>query len=264
MTFRPNQWLVLLPALLLVLGTDSGAQTRPDTGRHPPKPVPAPEKVEKDPAQTDLGPVDRSWTFSGSIGILGAGRVFQVETVDNVSVPWDLGGGASFQASRFNATFDQNVSFGLQAGKGMGRYWGLAGSLGYSRMNLGAEILAGQQGTVVLLDRVDVFTVGLGGKVKFLQAPSYPFFTAEGLLTSLGAGIIQEIDQTSFGWRVGLGYRQVLSPHWAGKVQARLSRTGFSLDGYMPSSPLLEPSAIEFESEDHLTFFEIMLSLEFL
>lgn len=209
------------------------------------------------------GPVDKDWTVSGSVGLLGAGRAFQVETADGVSIPWDLGDGATFQASRFNATFDQNISFGLELDKGMGRYWGLGVAMGYSQMNLGAEALVGQQGTVVLLDRIDVFNVGLGGQAKFLQAPSHPFFSAEILMTSLGAGIISAMDQTTFGWRFGLGYRQILSPHWAGKLEIRLSRTGFSLDGYIPESPQVDPETIEFESEDHLTFFEIMLSVEF-
>ncbi len=263
MIFRSNLGFVPLLLTILVLGSDAGAQSRSDTGRHQKEPPAPPAQDKQEAARATKGAVERDWTVSGSVGVLGAGRAFQVETVDDVSVPWDFGGGPAFQASRFNATFDQNVSFGLQVDKGMGPYWGLGLSLGYSRMNLGAETLVGQQGTVVLLDRIDVLMVGVGGQVNFTRAPSHPYFIAEVVMTNLGAGTISELDQTTFGLRLGLGYRQVLSERWAGKVQARLSRTGFSTGGFVPTSPQLNPSEIEFESEDHLTFFEIMLSLEF-
>lgn len=259
----------VLPALafgllLICFGTalPAGAQTRSDTGRHRPPKAEPPRQEPGETRSPGAPAADRGWTFGASVGQLGAGRAFQVETLNGAAVLWDLGGGSPFQASRFNATFDQNLSMGLQVGKGLGRCLAAQGSLGYASMNLGAEILAGQQGTVVLLDQVDVLTAGLGLVGKLVAAPSHPFVSAEAVLTNLGAGHITALDQTVAGWRLGLGYRQVFSDRWAARAQVRLGRSSFTLDGFTPTTVLPDQPAAAVNSEDHLTFYEFMLSVE--
>lgn len=253
--------LALATGLMLALAVPAWAQTRSDTGRHKPQPKPVEKRVQ-DPAATG-GQPDHGWTFGVSAGVLGAGDAFQVETLEGVSVPWVIGGDPLFQASRFNATFDQNLSLGLQVGKGLGRHLAAQLSAGYSRMDLGAEALVGQTGTVVLLDRVDVVQAGAGLVARLTAAPSHPFASAEAVLTSLSAGRLEDLDQSSAGWRVGLGYRQVFGEHYAARAQVRLSRMAFDMGDYQPDADLPDPPQAEVQSEDHLTFFEFMVSVEF-
>lgn len=241
---------------------EARAQTRTETGRHRPRPVvPTAEDKPQPPARSSF-PDDRGWTFGVAAGTLGAGRVFQAETVSGAAITWALGGGSPFQASRFNATFDQNFSMGLQLGKGLGRYLEAQAALGYASMNLGAEALAGQQGTVVLLDQVDVLTVGLGLVGKLVAAPSHPFVSAEALLTSLDPGSLRALEQTGMGWRLGLGFRQVFSDRWAARAQVRLGRTSLDLGDDFPNSILPDQPDVVVGSEDHLTFYEFIITVE--
>lgn len=237
----------------------AGAQSRSDTGRRRAVKPTAPAVVETETGEAN----SETWSFGVSAGLLGAGRAFQVETANGASVPWDLGSGNAFQASRFNATFDQNLSFGIDVNRDWGKSLRFGASLGYARMDLGAEALAGQQGLTVLLERFDVIQLGLETTFKLVSAPDYPFVTAGAVWTQLGPARLNDLEQSGLGWRVGAGYRRVVSENWAAKVQARLSRTGFDIGEFLPGSPLIDPPLVEIESEDHLTFFEIMLSLEF-
>lgn len=254
---------LLLSALLAVSLIPVAAWAQSDTGRHRPRPQPSPEEVEKPELPTAAVSGERDWTFGVAAGLLGAGRAFRVETLEGVSVPWLLDDGTVFNASRYKATFDQNLSVGLLVGKGLGRHLGTQASLGYARMDLGAEALAGQTGTVVLLDRVDVLTVGAGVVGKLTAAPSHPFVSAEGVWTSLDPSRLAALDQSTFAWRVGFGFRQVFGQNYAARAQVRLSRQDFTVADFQPVTTQPDPPEVTIDREDHLTFFEFMLSVEF-
>lgn len=252
--------LFLCVCLAVAPGT-SWSQNRSDTGRtrvQRPKPV---EKVKEKTSlmSTSEGP----WRFGFSAGLLGAGRAFQVETLNGVSVPWDLGSGATFQASRYNATFDQNLSLGLEVQRDFGTYWSANVAATYARIDLGAEALAGQQGLAILLDRVDVVQLGLGGTARLVAQPDHPYVSLEAVYTSLSAGRLKGLDQSGLGLRLGLGYRHILTEDWAARVQGRVSRLGFSVEDFQPEVAVLDPPGFDIDGQDHLTFFEIMLVVEF-
>ena len=252
---------LVLFLFLAVAPATSWSQDRSDTGRsraQRPRPV---EKVQAE--KPLLVPAQSGWRFGFSTGLLGAGRAFQVETLNGVSVPWDLGNGAAFQASRYNATFDQNLSLGLEVHRDIGTYWSANAAVTYARVDLGAEALAGQQGLAVLLDRVDVVQLGIGGTVRLVAQPDHPFASLEAVYTSLGAGRLEGLDQSGLGWRVGLGYRHVLNDDWAARVQGRVSRLSFTAEDFQPEVAVLDPPGFDIDAQDHLTFFEIMLVVEF-
>ncbi len=239
----------------------SWSQDRSDTGRsrvQRPKPV---EKVREEM----LAPTapHGAWRFGFSTGLLGAGRAFQVETLNGASVPWDLGSGSTFQASRYNATFDQNLSLGLEVHRDIGTYWSANAAATYARIDLGAEALAGQQGLAILLDRIDVVQLGIGGTARLVAQPDHPFVSLEAVYTSLGAGRLEGLDQSGLGWRVGLGYRHILNDDWAARVQGRVSRLGFTAEDFQPEVAVLDPPGFDIDDQDRLTFFEIMLVVEF-
>ncbi|MCK9995832.1 MAG: hypothetical protein KAH56_06090 [Candidatus Krumholzibacteria bacterium] len=208
------------------------------------------------------GAAERRWHIGISGGVQGGSDLFRVETIDGFPVPWDPDTGGGFQSSRFTAALDRNFSFGLYMTRDLGSVWSVRADLGYSRMDVAAEALTGQTGAVFLFDRMDVLNLGLGVEVRLVRAPSYPFLNASMLVSHLGPVRAEDLEQTNMGGRLGLGYFHSSHEVWGLRAEARMSWTGFSIGNYVPQSELSDQPALDYDTEDHLIFFEFLIGIQ--
>ncbi|MEN8005510.1 MAG: hypothetical protein ABFS42_00755 [Candidatus Krumholzibacteriota bacterium] len=260
------KWITFWAACGLVLllpVTMASAQDRSETGRHQPKP---PVEKEEEAATRDLeefrAPRPRRWYLGASGGVLGGSDLFRVKVLNGVGVPWDPDTGGGFQSSRFTAALDRNVSLGLFLARDLGDTWSVRADFGYSRMDVAAEALVGQTGAVFLFDRMSVVTLGIGAEARLTRASSYPYAQVSVLLNHLGPVRAEKLAQTNVGARLGLGYLHNLERVWGLRFEARLGATGFSVGDYVPQSTLPDQPVIEFETEDHLVFFEFLIGIQ--
>ncbi len=268
MTVRFNQVTTPLSisfflALALAAPAATWAQTRSDTGRHKPEPPPLTEDdTSSETKGKSTGRDARRWRLGVSGGVLVGSELFRVEVIDGPAVPWDPATGGGFQSSRFTASLDRNFSFGLFLARDLGSVWSVRADLGHSRMDVAAEALLGQTGAVFLFDRISVLNLGLGLEARLAQAASYPFAQASVLVSHLGPVRADDLAQTNWGARLGLGYFYSLRQVWGLRFEARLARTGFSVGDYVPQSELPDQPVLDYTTQDHLVFFEFLIGIQ--
>jgi hypothetical protein len=262
----PKRASLLCTCLCLVLVTFTGdtvqAQTRSETGRHKPEP---PAKSEEEASPTDresAGAEERRWHLGLLGGVQGGSDLFRVEVVDGPPVPWDPDTGGGFQSGRFTATLDRNFGLGLFVARDLSRIWSARFDLVYSRMDVAAEALVGQTGAVFLFDRMYVLNLGLGVEARLARARSYPFLLAALLVSNLDPVRAEGLGQTNLGARVGLGYFHSFQRIWGLRLEARLARTGFSVGDYVPRSSNPDQPVIDYDVQDHVTFFEFLIGIQ--
>jgi hypothetical protein len=252
-----------LLVLALLVPVAASAQTRSDTGRHKPKP---PAVAADDSTSTgrsaSSGAVIRPWHFGIGGGVQGGSDLFRIEVINGPSVPWDPDTGGGFQSPRFTASLDRNFSFSLFLSRDLGSVWSIRADLGYSRMDVAAEALVGQTGAVFLFDRMDVLNLGLGMEARLTGSVSYPFFNASILVSHLGPVRAEGLEQSNLGGRIGLGYFHSIQEVWGLRGEARISGTGFSVGDYVPQSELPDQPVLNYESQDHLVFFEFLIGIQ--
>jgi len=255
-------WVAVVLALVVAANVAS-AQDRSDTGRHkPPPPVKAVvDSVSVESKQPDA-PGTRHWYVGASGGIQGGSDLFRLEVLDGVGLPWDPDNGGGFQSSRFTATLDRNVSFGLFLARDLGSTWSVRADFGYSRMDVAAEALIGQSGAVFLFDRMDVLSLGLGAEARLTRSSSYPYAQFSVLLSHLGPVRADDLEQTNLGGRLGLGYLHSFERVWGLRFEGRLSVTGFSVGDYVPTTSSPGEPEIDYDPEDHLVFFEFLIGIQ--
>ena len=135
---RASVWAAVCLAMILPVKMAT-AQDRSDTGRHKPKPpVEANEDSTSNQTEKSRDPGGRHWYLGVSGGVQGGSDLFRVQVVDGVGVPWEPRTGGGFQSSRFTATLDRNVSFGLFLARDLGSTWSVRADFGYSRMDVAA------------------------------------------------------------------------------------------------------------------------------
>jgi|GEM_PF-1476400 len=248
--------LITILAAPLWTAPAAQAQTRSETGRHKPPPPPEDEAQAKTVAPHER--MTKPW-YAGVIGgVLGGSDMFRVEVVSGLPVPWEPG----FTSKRFTVSLDRNFEMGFFVGRDLNRVWSIRGDVGYSRMDAVAEALVGQTGAVFLFDRMDVLNLGLGVEARLTKAPSYPYFQAAILYSHLDAASDAELTQGNLGGRIGLGYLQTFEKFWGLRFEVRLSRTGFSVGDYVPQAELPAQPTIDYQTEDHLTYFEFLIGLQ--
>ncbi len=261
--FPVGPWTWLLLVLVLFAPMTVSGQTRSDTGRHKPKP---PVETADDSTSTGRsgksGAVARPWHFGIGGGVQGGSDLFRVEVVDGPSVPWDPETGGGFQSPRFTASLDRNFSFSLFLSRDLGSVWSVRADLGYSRMDVAAEALVGQIGAVFLFDRMDVLNLGLGVEARLTKGESYPFVNASILLSHLGPVRAEDLEQSNLGGRLGMGYLHSINEVWGFRAEARISGTGFSVGDYVPQSELPDQPVLNYETQDHLVFFEFLIGMQ--
>jgi len=256
-----QNWAMIL--LLLVVPGSVLAQSRSDTGRHKPIPPPVSEDENSSKADGDAAGGDsRPWHLGFSGGVQGGSDLFRVEVVDGNPVPWDRFAEGGFQSSRFTASLDRNFSFGFFLNRDLGNVWSLRADLGYSRMDVAAEALIGQTGGVFLFDRMEVLNLGLGVEARLTRAVSHPFVNTSILVSHLGPGRQDALEQTNWGARLGLGYFHSLQEIWGLRIEARLTGTGFSVGDYVPQSIRADQPLLDYTTEDHLVFFEFLVGIQ--
>ena len=259
---RTFAWAAAVLAIGLSVNIAS-AQDRSDTGRH--KPKPPVETAGDSTAQLSESSGDQDgghWYVGASGGVQGGSDLFRLEVVDGVGLPWDPDTGGGFQSSRFTATLDRNVSMGFFLARDLGRTWSVRADFGYSRMDVAAEALIGQSGTVFLFDRMSVVNLGLGAEARLTRSASYPYAQFSVLLSHLGPVRAKDLEQTNIGGRLGLGYVHSFERVWGLRFEGRLSATGFSVGDYVPQTTLPGEPDIKYETEDHLLFFEILIGIQ--
>ena len=253
---------IIALGILLGLPLAAWGQTRSDTGRH--KPAPAEEAPKDEDRAGESSPVAAGprWYFGGSAGLQGGGDLFRVATLDGGGVPWDPESGGGFNASRFTATMDRDLSLGFYLGYDLGPTWSLRADLGWSQMDVGAEALVGQVGAVFLFDRFDVLNLGLGVEARLTRHSSYPYANFSLLASHLGPGVVKELEQTNLGGRLGMGYLQVLDSVWSLRFEGRMAVTGFSVGDYVPQTLLSDQPPLEYEPESRIIYFEFLIGVQ--
>ncbi len=257
--------LLILPAivLLLLLPDLVIAQNRSDTGRHKSKPMP--KKAKNTEILTNIS---RSSKFH--IGLLvgncKGSSLFNASTVNGNIVPWSTLGGGSFNSARFSTKMHHNLMVGFLARYvySPGHFNGASIRLGldYSELEILAQAISGQVGSLLLYDRASVVNLSLGWEYPMADLASYPFVGAEILLNSFNPSMAFDLDQTNFGGRVLFGYILHLRENMGLRIEGHISRTVWSAGDFMPETTLETQPEIEFSGEDHTSYFDFLVGLE--
>lgn len=251
---------MLVIALLCLVGIsvpvraqDSGR--RSSTGRHRPPPV---AQTEAEAAARG-GLEERSGWFAGlAAGVMTGGDLWRVATVNDVTIPWVSA--VRFSSPRFNATLASNFAAGLMFGRRLGDRWSVRLDLSSSRMDVTAEAPQGQKAGVFGYDRLTMTAVALTGEVKLAPIPSAPYVSFGVLGNRVRAAREVDLNQTRYGYRLGLGYLQRLTSRISLRGEGRYSRTGFETGNYLPKrAPAdgIQPE-LEFTPADDLNLFELV------
>jgi len=246
----------------LVLGLPAAAQTRGNTGRHQvekPKVV-----VTEQEAEQARNQENNLWSFNLGFGGMVGSRLFQVESLTDGPIIWDPPAGPPFNATRLETNLERSLNLDFSVGRDFGTWFTARGSVSYTRMDMSAEALMGEGGHILLFARPNVYMMGLGGRARLVRAPSHPFLSLELMsvtLADVGGG--HSLDQTNLGYRIGGGYMQVLSPTIKLRLEARFTRSAFDIGSYRPDTPRHDPELHVIEGESHLSFFEVLIGVEF-
>jgi hypothetical protein len=254
--------IALAGALAMVLaGGPAWGQERSDTGRRkptpPPPPPPEPVKVVA-PEPAERAEPSR-WSLGLGAGVVGGGSLFRVETVSGAAVPWGPEDSPLFTSARFRARLDTDLGFAAHVRRQMSATWSLRGDLSYTKMDVAAEALQGQTAAVFLYDRLAVTSLGLGAEARLSSTPSFPLLTAAFLVASCAADRETELDQTSLGLRLGLGYQMALPGKADLRLEFGLSRLGFDSSGIDPDVARDEEPEITVDAETAVNLFDVSL-----
>lgn len=261
--------VVLIPTLVLLavacLATAPALAQDRDSGRRKP-PVPKPvEKPKESPAAPAPAPVFTSagerWFVGLGGGMLDAGALFRVETVNQVAVPWGRDGDTWFMASRFTATVDPGSLATVFVGRrlGQGRWW-VRGELGSGACDVTAEALLGEGGEVFRYDRLSLLTATLAAEARLTAWPSHPYASLGASFCDVSGDEVPELDQSVVGLRGALGYRQVLGPMRL-TGEAALSRMTFDLKDFRPTTSTSSQPALQYDPAGDLWLLEFRLAL---
>jgi len=258
-----NPILLSLVLCVFVLGQFEvvHAQDERDTGRHKPKPRPAVKKTEdkagKDNAQFYL-------TFLA--GVTKGSNLFQASTLTGNNVPWLASGGDRINSSRFSTKLHHNLVGGLLGRYvySFGKYNGPAIRFGVdiAEIEILAQSLSGQVGSLVLYDQASVLNVGLGWEYPLADLSAYPYVGAEVLGTFFSPTMSEDLNQANVGGRIVFGYHLHLQNRLALRFEGRLSRSIWEAGSFLPKATLDNQPEINFSAEDHLTFFDFLIGIE--
>ncbi len=139
----------------------------------------------------------------------------------------------------------------------MGPWVSVRLDLSSSRMDVGAEALQGQQGSVFLYDRLTVTTVGLAAEVRLARLASYPYVNVGAVWQRLSAAREDALDQGQLGWQLGLGYLRALNPAFSLRAEANYRRIGFDAGDFKPRTSFSGQPELELDTVDTLHFFAL-------
>jgi hypothetical protein len=177
--------------------------------------------------------------------------------VDQDAVRWQTLEGGSFASAKFKASLERNAGLGLTVRRTLGPVLSLRADLGYSRLDVAAEALLGQTGSVLLYDRMSVLRAGLGLDAQLASAPSYPYLGLAAGAVRLGPEMAADLEQTVAGVQAVLGYHRRVGRAVGLELEARLGKTGFDMGGFQPATVPAADREIEVQGTSSLTFFEI-------
>ncbi len=251
-------------AFVLLAAGPAAAQDRDSGRRKPPVPKPV-AKPQESPAATVAAPVftagGERWFVGLGAGLLDAGDLFRVETVNQVVVPWGRAGATWFMASRFTATVDPGSVATVFVGRrlGQGRWW-LRGELASGACDVTAEALLGEGGQVYRYDRLSLLSACLAAEARLTAWPSHPYASLGASFCDVSGDRVPELDQSVVGVRGALGYRQVLGPMRL-TGEAALSRMTFDLKDFVPTTSTGSQPAVIYDPAGDLWLLEVRLAL---
>ncbi len=255
--------LVFLLLMALLASVPAMAQDR-DTGRHRipvPKPVEKPVEPKPSAATNPVFTAGGDHWFAGlGAGTMDGGDLFRVETANQVVVPWGRDGATWFSASRFTATIDPGSIATAFAGRrlGQGRWW-LRGELATGTCDVTAEALLGEGGEVFRYDRLSLLTGAVAAEARLTAWPSHPYASLGLTFCRLSAARVPELDQTVFGFRGALGYRQALGPLQL-TAEASLRRITFDIKDFTPTTSTTSQPVLTYDPATGLWLLEVRLA----
>lgn len=255
--------LIIVGMVLLLQPVGALAQDNRDTGRHKPKPKPKKEIV-----QTSTSHEGKPGTFHIGmlVGTSMGSDLFSASTVSGNSISWATVGGGSFNSSRFSTELHRNLKVGF-----LGRYVyspgqhnGSAFRLGldFSELEILAQALTGQVGSLLLYDRASIFNVGLGWEYPLADLASFPFVGVEVLASFFSADMGSELQQTNAGGRVIFGYHFNFNKTMGLRFEGRLSRTLWGTGDFLPPTEFDTALPIEVSGEENISYFDLLVGVE--
>lgn len=231
-------WALAL-ALVAAAVLPATAQDRSETGRRKPQRTAPAEPVRTQPAAADraaplLAHDPDRWVAGIGLGLGDAGDLFRVETLTGAVAAWGPAGDPRFRASRFTATVDPGADLSAHLARrlGQGRWW-LRGEISRSAADVAAEALLGQGGDVFFYDRVTFLTFGLGLEARLTSWPSHPYAVLAVAACRMSASRYDDLSETGFGGRFGLGYRHRIGRAFLG-LEAGLARISMDYGDFRP------------------------------
>jgi hypothetical protein len=228
-------------ALILVAAAalPAAAQDRSETGRRKPQRTAPAEPVRPQPAAADqaapmLADDPDRWVAGIGLGLGDAGDLFRVETLTGAVAAWGPAGDPRFRASRFTATVDPGADLSAHLARRLGRgRWWLRGEVSRSAADVAAEALLGQGGDVFFYDRVTFLTFGLGLEARLTSWPSHPYAVLAVSACHMSASRYDDLSETGFGGRFGLGYRHRIGKAFLG-LEAGMARISMDYGDFRP------------------------------
>jgi len=247
-----------LSVSLFPLAVEAQENPRSQSGRHLPRvEKPAVPEVEG----TSSGD-PRVWGVRAFAGNLRGGDLFEAQVVTGVAVPWvglDPGG---FKTSRFKARFENNPSFGIEVTRNLAADWRVSLGLRKSTLDVAANALVGQTGGRFRYDRMGVLTVQLGVQRDLVSLAAAPYLLGGLQLTRLDPTVNDDLGQSRFGWRLGLGYRQPVGDTTNLFLEGAVDRISLSRNGFTPvTQPPFDPQVVV-EFRDRATFLGFQMGIE--
>lgn len=257
-------FVLSLAGLVLIWAGYSQAQSEPrsKTGRSKPRAeAPVQDSTsESEQAEESVGH-GSPWSVAAYGGLVVGGSLFHVDVLNGSAIEWTPPGGRAFSSSSFTATLDQDFGFGISVARALGPRWSIHGDLDWAAMDITAEALLGQDGGIVLYDRYNMLTVGLGTEIKLASARTYPFAILDLVLTRLVADGDDALSNTRLGGRVGLGFQWDVDTRWSVRLAARLTAMGYDLGDYQPPTSQPTYPVVEYQVEDNLMIFDLRLGV---
>lgn len=249
--------LALALVLLASAALPAAAQERSDTGRRKPQRTVPAEPARPQPSAADrvaptLAEDTDRWLAGIGLGLGDAGDLFRVETLTGAVAAWGPAGDPRFRASRFTATVDPGADLSAHLARRLGRgRWWLRGELSRAAGDVAAEALLGQGGDVFFYDRVTFLTFGLGLEARLTAWPSHPYAVLAVSACRLSASRYDDLSDTGFGGRLGLGYRHRIGKAFLG-LEAGLARISMDHGDFRPPIAEAPEPAFSYAPEDDL------------
>lgn len=249
--------LALALALVAAAALPASAQDRSDTGRRKPqRTAPAeaarPQAAAAERAAPALADDPDRWMAGIGLGLGDAGDLFRVETLTGAVAAWGPAGDPRFRASRFTATVDPGADLSAHLARRLGRgRWWFRGEFSRSAGDVAAEALLGQGGDVFFYDRVTLLTFGLGLEARLTSWPSHPYAVVTLSACRMAADRYEDLTDTGFGGRLGLGYRHRIGKAFLG-LEAGLTRISMDYSDFRPPIAEAPEPAFSYAPVDEL------------